>query len=44
MKKLLNNIGFWIEFNLGYFMTNGNKFESWKKDIMTRYPEKFKTK
>jgi hypothetical protein len=44
MKQLFRNIAFWLELNIGLFVTSGNKIDRFEKMIKSKYPEKFKKK
>ena len=44
MKKILRDFQFWFDYNIGYFLTNGNKLHHWEKMIIEKYPDKFNNK
>lgn len=44
MKKILMKINKWIDFNLGWFLTNGQEYkqERYRQYMMDKYPDEFK--
>jgi len=42
MKKIIRNLHFWFEYHIGYHLTNGKKLDAWSKNILSKFPEKFK--
>lgn len=42
MKNFLKNLDYWFDYNIGYFLTNGNKMETYHDFMRKKWGDRYK--